>query len=188
MQTIENSLLRLSIDEQGAELVSVISPNNQRDYFKNGINQSKLAIFFAENEQKDNLASSLPWTIIDKGDTQVSFALIDDTASYKQFPYHFEVILTYQLEGNRIAVKCYVQNNSHKQMPFSLKLVLDQLVDWQIEPIMENVELTQDELKLELSSPQLNLQVGDGRVCAVQDDKLLAGDSNTEYHLSLTLN
>ncbi|MEB3364895.1 hypothetical protein SDC49_19180 [Lactobacillus sp. R2/2] len=70
----------------------------------------------------------MPWTIVDKGDSRVSLALIDDAASYKKFPFHFEVILTYAIDGNKVDIKFYLKNNSHKDMPFSVKFTVSLLM------------------------------------------------------------
>lgn len=119
MQTIENSLLQVSVDENGAQMVNCVSQNDKFDYLKSQDGQEKVAVAFPAIDQEKNWALELPWTVVDKGDSRVSLTLIDTEESYKYFPYHFEVVLTYALEGNQVNVSFYLKNNSHKEMPVS---------------------------------------------------------------------
>ncbi|WEV70669.1 aldose epimerase [Lactobacillus sp. ESL0785] len=188
MQTIENSLLRVTIDEKGARMVNFVAQNDQVDYLKNSTDQKQLAVTFKKADQEENWATLLPWTVVDKGDTRVSLALIDDAVSYKKFPYHFEIILTYALEGNRIDIKCYVKNNSHKEMPFSLSLTLPILDEWISSENVNEVELTDRKAKLKLTSTNFALALKNEQVIASVNDVKLASDSDDEFLVTMTLN
>ncbi|WEV36740.1 aldose epimerase [Lactobacillus sp. ESL0677] len=187
MQTIENSLLRVVIDENGAQMLSLENLSNQCDYFKQDSAQEKLSVVFSDADQGENLAELLPWTVVDKGDARVSLALIDDAVSYKKFPYHFEMILTYALEGNRIDLKCYLKNNSHKEMPFSLSFVLPVITGWTVKESVNEVELTNQEATIKLNSANFSLAAKGQQVVASIAKSLLAGDSNNEFQLTLAL-
>ncbi|MEB3362864.1 hypothetical protein SDC49_19320 [Lactobacillus sp. R2/2] len=46
MQTIESSVLRITISEKGGKLVNFIAQNKQTDYFKDEDTQKQLEIIF----------------------------------------------------------------------------------------------------------------------------------------------
>ncbi|MDF7668848.1 MULTISPECIES: aldose epimerase [unclassified Lactobacillus] len=187
MQTIENSLLRVAIAEDGAQMLSLVNHGNQSDYFKSDAAQEKLTVVFPSADQGENWAELLHWTVVDKGDARVSLALIDDAVSYKKFPYHFEMILTYALEGNRIDLKCYLKNNSHKEMPFSLSFVLPVITGWTVKESVNEVELTNQEATIKLNSANFALTAKGEQVVASIDNALLAGDNDNEFQLTLAL-
>ncbi len=187
MQTIESSVLRVDVDEKDAKLVNFVSQNDQIDYFKDQGTQTKLGIAFIDGEQGDNWAELLPWTVVDKGDARVSLALIDDSNSYKRFPYHFEAILSYLLEGNRIDIKYYLKNNSHKEMPFSLIFSLPIIAGWSENENVNEIALSNGDVQIEFVSSNFDLAIKDKQVVALADQDKLAGDSDVEFTLTLTL-
>ena len=108
MQTIDNSLFQVSVDENGARMAHLVSLTDQFDYLGEQESEEGMALAFPVMDQADNLANKLPWTVVDKGDTRVSLTLIDTPESYKSFPYHFEVMTTYALEGNQVNISFYL--------------------------------------------------------------------------------
>jgi len=187
MQTIESSVLRITISEKGGKLVNFIAQNNQTDYFKDEDTQKQLEIIFKGAGQEENLAAILPWTVVDKGDSRVSLALIDDNSSYKKFPYHFEAILTYALEGNRIEIKFYLKNNSHKDLPFSLQFLMPVFTGWSITTNANELELSRNDTTLTWASADFALTTNRKQVKASIDQDSLASDSDEELTLTLTL-
>lgn len=187
MQTIESSVLRAAVDEKGAQLVNFVSQHDQVDYFKDGDTQKKLGVTFTGTEKGENWAELLPWTVVDKGDARVSLALIDDSASYKKFPYHFEAVLTYVLEGNQVNIKYYLKNNSHKDMPFSLVFTLPIIEGWVKSENLNEIELSNNDVKLKLASTNFDLLIKDDEIIALLDKAQLKGDSDEEFSLTLTL-
>lgn len=109
MQTIDNSLFQVSVDENGARMAHLVSLTDQFDYLGEQESEEGMALAFPVMDQADNLANKLPWTVVDKGDTRVSLTLIDTPESYKSFPYHFEVMTTYALEGNQVNISFYLK-------------------------------------------------------------------------------
>jgi aldose 1-epimerase len=189
MQIIESSVLQVAVDEKGAQLVNLFLKNNQLDYFKDGNMQNKMKIVFAGNGQDEkNLAELLPWTVVDKGDARVSLTLIDNSTSYKKFPYHFEVIVSYALEGDRINIKCYVKNNSHKEMPFSLKFILPISKAWAVKENINEIELSKIAAKVKFASTSLALNLEDNSFIATTNEKNLDGNQSIEFTMTLTAN
>lgn len=187
MQTIESSVLRVAVDEKDARLVNFVSQHDHVDYFKDGNMQKKLGIAFIGDDQGENWAKLLPWTVVDKGDTRVSLALIDDSGSYKRFPYHFEVILSYVLEGNHVDIKYYLKNNSHKGMPFSVLFTLPIVDGWSKSGNVNEVELSNGKVKIKLASPNFNLTANNGQIVALFDNAKLEGGTDMELTLTLAL-
>lgn len=188
MQTIESSVLRVTVSEKGARLANLIALNRQIDYFKDIDAQKALEVIFRGAELEDNLADILPWTVVDKGDSRVSLALIDDNSSYKKFPFHFEAILTYALEENEINIKFYLKNNSHKDMPFSVKFVIPVLSGWKVNSNANEVVLSKDKTNLTIASPNFTLTAESDQISAAYNAAALASDSDEDLRLTLALN
>lgn len=188
MQTIESSVLRVAVSEKGARLVNLIALNSQIDYLKDVDAQKALEVIFRGAEQEENLADILPWTVVDKGDSRVSLALIDDNSSYKKFPFHFEAVLTYALEGNVIGIKFYLKNNSHKDMPFSVKFVIPVFSGWKVNSNANEIVLSKDKTNLTIASANFKLTAESDQISAAYDAAALASDSDDDLRLTLALN
>lgn len=137
MLTIENNQLKVGIDEMGAQLTHIIDKNGNFDFIWNGIEWKKHApiLFPAVGGSVNNqyivdgktyamkpngFAADYPWTVVDKGDEQVSLTLTDNEETLKVYPFEFSLMVTYSLEGNNLHVRFVVVNNSQKTMPFAL--------------------------------------------------------------------
>ena len=188
MQTIENSLLQVSVDENGARLVNLANQQDKFDYLKNNDKQENVAVAFPAIDQEKNWALDLPWTVVDKGDSRVSLTLIDTEESYRSFPYHFEVVLTYALEGNQVSISFYLKNNSHKDMSFSLGVIIPILIGWQLEKGINQVTLSGvNNHKLKVVSTNFNLSNSEKTITALTDELSLSGNSSQNFELILTL-
>ncbi|MDF7638047.1 aldose epimerase [Lactobacillus sp. ESL0791] len=188
MQTIENSFLQASVAENGAQITDLVLKNAQFDYFKDNNAQQKITIAFPAISSEKDWAALLPWTVVDKGDTHVSLTLIDTKESYQVFPYHFEVVITYELEGNQLKVGFFLRNNSHKEMPFSLTAIVPIIAGWTSSGEINGVTLTKKkDYQLKLASVDFALAVKDKSVIAAADNLTLAADSNQRFTLTLML-
>lgn len=185
MQTIENSLLQVSVDENDARLAHIISKQGDIDYLADGTKQEKTAVVFPAAGDEDNLALKLPWIVVDKGDARVSLTLIDTPSSYKKYPYHFELMVTYSLEGNQIKINFHVKNNSNKVMPFSLNYKLP-LLSKIVEESVTRIILAASDKKVIFESTDFKIQVEqDGLSCMLEQAEL-AGEAGQDYALSFT--
>lgn len=139
MLTIENNQLKVGIDEMGAQLTHVIDKSGNFDFIWNGIEWKKHApiLFpavggsvnnqYVVNERTfsmkpNGFASDTAWTVVDKGDEQVSLTLTDSEDTLKIYSFEFSLMVTYSLEGNNLHIRFLVKNNSQKTMPFALGL------------------------------------------------------------------
>ena len=185
MQTIDNSLFQVSVDENGARMAHLVSLTDQFDYLGENGTEEGMAIAFPVLDQGNNWASKLPWTVVDKGDTRVSLTLIDTPESYKSFPYHFEVMITYALEGNQLKISFYLKNSSHKELPFSLGFVLPST--WQSQSSVNKISLINEEHGIDLTSTDFKLSAKEGSVTAFTDKIELEAESSRNFEITLTL-
>lgn len=186
MQTIENSLLQVSVNENGAGIAHLISKKDNYDYLDNGEKQGKAIISFPGIDRENNWANKLPWTVVDKGDARVSLTLIDSAESYKQFPYHFEIMTTYSIEGTQLNISFDLKNNSNKKMPFTLNLALPQLAPITDESISKIVMADADHTAT-LESTDLKLQQDDDMISCSVNNVELDGETEQIFKLALTL-
>lgn len=186
MQTIESSLLQVSVDENGAQLAHLISKQDNEDYFASEEQQAKAVITFPNENPEKNLAVQLPWTVVDKGDARVSLTLIDNQDSYKKFPYHFEMMTTYALEGPQLNISFHIKNNSNKEMPFSLSLTLPHHGKVSEESISKLV-LQNGKKTLSLESTDFKLEQNEKRISCKTDQINLAGETTQDFSLTLTI-
>lgn len=185
MQTIDNSLFQVSVDENGARMAHLVSEADNYDYLGEKETEESMAIAFPVIDQDNNWASKLPWTVVDKGDTRVSLTLIDTPESYKSFPYHFEVMTTYALEGNQVKVSFYLKNSSHKELPFSLGFVLP--TPWQGESSINKISLNGEDHGIDVASTDFKLSEENGKVTAFTDELNLEAGQSRNFGLTLTL-
>lgn len=188
MQTIENSLLQVSVDENGAQLVHFMSKTGKYDFLQDKEQQERLTIAFPAIEKDRNWALKLPWTVVDKGDVRMSLTMIDTPKSYKVFPYHFEVMITYVIEGNQLQIEFYVKNNSNKEMPFSASLLLTLLKGWQGKAGTNQLQLSgPDQRQAKLESTDFKFKTDQQKIVASSNEVKLKGEGEQTFKLSLVL-
>lgn len=185
MQTIDNSLFQVSVDENGARMIHLVSDTDNYDYLGETETKEGMAIAFPVIDQDQSWADKLPWTVVDKGDTRVSLTMIDTPESYKAFPYHFEVMTTYALEGNQLEITFYLKNSSHKEMPFSLGFVLPST--WASEKGVGKISLSDGNHGIDIASTDFELNAEEGRVTAFTDEIKLGAEEDHNFVLNLTL-
>lgn len=187
MQTIENSLLQVSVDENGAGMNHLVSLTENFDYLQNDDKQETVSITFPGIDD-NNWALNLPWTIVDKGDARVSLTLIDTPESYKKFPYHFEVMVTYAIEGNKVKVSFLLKNNSNKEMPFSLELRVPIIPEWTSEKIVNSVILkNKKEHTITIEPTDFKVEISEKHIDFVSNKIKLAGEAKQNLELSFTI-
>ena len=185
MQTIDNSLFQVSVDENGARMMHLVSDTDNYDYLNENGAKEGVAVAFPVIDQDQSWTDKLPWTVVDKGDTRVSLTMIDTPESYKAFPYHFEVMTTYVLEGNQLEVTFYLKNSSHKEMPFSLGFVLPSV--WPSEKGVNKISLSNGEHGIDIASTDFKLSAEDEKVTAFIDEIKLGAEEDRSFVLNLTL-
>lgn len=136
MLTIENALLKVEIDEVGAQISHVIDKMGNFDYIWNGSQWPyhapiKFPIIGKLNNQgqlqdkideinENGFAYDMKWTVVDKGDDRVSLTLTQSESTLEDYPYEFSLMVTYSLISNQLQVDFYLKNTNSQAMPYSL--------------------------------------------------------------------
>lgn len=136
---IENEFLKAGIKEYGCELTSVYSKEADYEYIwygKEEIWYGQSPILFPivgrlidDQYTIDGLDYTMPkhgfarktdWKLLEKKAESISFILSENENTLKMYPYHFDLIVTFTLEGKKITVEHTVINKEDSVMYFSL--------------------------------------------------------------------
>jgi galactose mutarotase-like enzyme len=60
------------------------------------------------------------FTVIRKGENHITFAFHENEETLKVYPFHFNLAVTYRLDGNHIHVVWHVENTDHKILYFQI--------------------------------------------------------------------
>lgn len=139
MITISNESLRVNISTKGAEVQSIQDVNTQREYIWSGDAQwwsGHSPILFPivggmwngtcriDGEEisipKHGIVRRAEWTAIDVQPSQATFAINSTVASFKTFPFAFNLQVTYTLEGRKLTASFKVKNLSGCDLWFQL--------------------------------------------------------------------
>ena len=127
MERLKNEKLTLLISEHGAELQSIRDAEG-KEYLWEGDKrywggQSPLLFPIVGRLHEDaynlngqriemqhhGFARHKDFKLIAKGEKQVVFGLNDDAETYKAYPYHFNLAVSYKLIDNKIVIRiCFV--------------------------------------------------------------------------------
>jgi len=137
--TLENTLLKVEIKSKGAELCSIFKKDIGLEYMWSGNpavwGKTSPVLFPIVGTLKDNsyLYNGEPYTlprhgfardvefeIMEQKQQKASFVLKDSEASFTNYPFHFELILTYELESDLLKASYEVRNTGTDNMYFSL--------------------------------------------------------------------
>ena len=139
IETIENDLLTVKIDTLGAELLSVKNKETNREYIwdrhTDAWNKSSPILFpnigalkngkFTYNGkeytgEKHGFAKNREFKVVDKEKAKISFNLTWDNESYVNYPFKFDLTLTYILNGNALTLNYVIKNEDNKTIYFAL--------------------------------------------------------------------
>lgn len=140
MLTIENSQLKVEINEVGAQVTHVIDKSSNFDCIWNGSEweQHSPILFPAVGKSNDNqciidgkkypmmpngFANDYAWTVVDKGDDRASLILTHNDETLKNYPFKFSLMVTYLLLANQLQVSFHLTNNSDTEMPYALGIM-----------------------------------------------------------------
>ncbi|MEZ4787676.1 MAG: aldose 1-epimerase family protein [Flavobacterium haoranii] len=176
LQTISNHIISATINSKGAELVQ-LSKNNQ-DYIweidEKYWNKTSPILFpivgrlksdeYHNNEgtfklPRHGFARDYEFEIIEKTENKVVFQLISNATTFINYPYHFQLKLSYEIIENQITLTYETKNLSQYQMPYSIgahpAFKIDNIEDYSLEFPSDN-ELTFHSLENELYSKKTN--------------------------------
>ncbi|MBC5722435.1 Aldose 1-epimerase [uncultured Clostridium sp.] len=136
--TIENGALIAQIAQHGAELKRLYSKKTSREYLWNGNGSWKRSspVLFPNigglagevyvhggvkyPAPAHGFARDMDFELLDRKDESAAFALRDSEESWRYFPFHFVLEISYQLEKNGIHVTWNIKNLDNKTMYFSI--------------------------------------------------------------------
>jgi galactose mutarotase-like enzyme len=136
---IENEFLSATIAEDGAELVSLKSKDNDLEYIWQGDPQfwgrHAPVLFPFVGRLKDDqytyedqtyqmgqhgFARDCLFEVIKQGPELASLSLKSNAETKKIYPFDFELVISYELKDNQLAVRYQVENTGNQEMLFSI--------------------------------------------------------------------
>lgn len=139
MRTLKNDILKIEINERGAELSSILGVKSGREYLWQGDKAywgRRSPVLFPVVGKYKGLKSvyggkeySLPqhgfardcdFTLISETENSVSFELTENDDTLKNYPFKFSLVCSFELIGNKIRVKWSVTNKNDGKMYFSI--------------------------------------------------------------------
>lgn len=137
--SIENNFLKVSANDFGAELMSIFLKENQEECLWQGnpdIWSGRSPILFPNigkflndrfryNEKeyempKHGFARHSEFTLKNISDSSMTFSLCSNDATKKCFPFDFELLITYSIDGHTLTCTGNVINRTKGEMYFSI--------------------------------------------------------------------
>lgn len=135
--SIKNQYLEAEFSEIGAELISLKS--NNKEYIWNGnpefwgkhspilfpiVGTLKDDTYYYENKSyqlsRHGFARDKKFQLVKHEDCKIVFSLKEDDETLQDYPFRFELQITYELLYNQLKVEYSVSNNSNSKMYFSI--------------------------------------------------------------------
>lgn len=136
---IENEYLKIGVKEFGCELTSVYSKTNNFEYLWQGdpaywagqspilfpivgrLIDDKYSLNGKDYEMpKHGFARKMDWEFIGSDNSSMSFKLSETEDTLKIYPYHFDVVVKFTLDNNKLIVSHDIINKNDSVMYFSL--------------------------------------------------------------------
>lgn len=136
---IENEYMKIGVKENGCELTSVYSKADNYEYLWQGdesIWYGQAPILFPivgrliddkyclDGKEyfmpKHGFARKSMWKLLHKDEDSMSFILSENEDTLKNYPYQFDLIVSYLLSGAKLSVSHSVVNKNETDMYFSL--------------------------------------------------------------------
>ena len=137
--TLENTLLKVDVKSKGAELCSVVRKDNGLEYMWSGdaavwgktspvlfpiVGTLKDDTYFYNGKpytlSRHGFARDAEFEMLEQEQQKASFILKDSGTSFANYPFHFELILTYELNSDLLKTSYEVRNTGTDYMYFSL--------------------------------------------------------------------
>lgn len=139
MLTIQNDLLKVSVKTKGAELDSIYHKKHQLEYLWSGdpaiwgkkspilfpiVGTLKNDTYYYDNKpyelSRHGFARENDFVVVDQSETMVSLSLKSSEGTVKNYPFSFELIITYTITEASITVTYKVVNAGNEIMYFSV--------------------------------------------------------------------
>ena len=135
--TIKNAKLEVTVSNKGAELMSI--RKDGREYLWQGdekiwSGQSPILFpivgrliddkYYLDGKEyempKHGFARKLKWNFLENSGTSMKFILSDSEETFKIYPYHFDLVVTFSVDGKSLTVSHDIINKNEGAMLFSL--------------------------------------------------------------------
>ena len=136
---IENEHLKVGVKEFGCELTSIKSKTTGFQYLWQGdekiwSGQSPILFpivgrliddkYYLDGKEyempKHGFARKLKWNFLENSGTSMKFILSDSEETFKIYPYHFDLVVTFSVDGKSLTVSHDIINKNEGAMLFSL--------------------------------------------------------------------
>ena len=136
---MENDRLAVTIDDMGAELVSIYDKKNSREIIWQGNPawwKRQAPILFPNVgkyyggeylyhgkhyiQDQHGFARDYELERMEESETAVTHRLVSNEETRKVYPFDFELLITHRLEGNQMAVQWQVKNTGNHAMYFTI--------------------------------------------------------------------
>lgn len=137
--TISNEKYSATINSKGAELNSIINKSTHREYIWEGnpefwgkhspvlfpiVGALKNDSYEYDGKKysmnRHGFARDFEFEIINNDEQSVTFELKANEETLLKFPFLFSLKIEYELIENKLVITYYINNNSNKEMPFSI--------------------------------------------------------------------
>jgi len=139
LYTIENEKIRVCVTEKGAEMTSLVLKETGVEYlwqadptYWSGHAYNLFPIcgrlwdgkytYNGETYEMNlhGFARKSNYTMVDRTETSLTFRLTDNEVIYAQYPFHFELLLTYTLDGASVVTTFRVENRDEKELIYAV--------------------------------------------------------------------
>lgn len=132
MISLENKNLSAVIDQHGAQLTQIHSQQHQQDYVLEktatvlfpAIGKSATESYHYQGQDyqmpHDGFAKDQVWQVYSHSQTAVTLSLDDNQTTMANYPFHFQFLVTYQLQGSGLRVDYHLTNMGNVEMGFAL--------------------------------------------------------------------
>lgn len=136
---LENDILKIAIDTHGAELSSIFNKKENKEMLWQGdpdfwgrrspvlfpvVGKYKNGKTTYEGKEyqsgQHGFARDSEFTLVEKTETKISFELLSNEETLKQYPFRFRLVCSFELNNDRIIVGWNVENIDDKNIYFSI--------------------------------------------------------------------
>ena len=136
---LENDILKITVDTHGAELSSIYRKDERREMlwqgdpefwgrrspvlfpvvgkYKNGKTTYEGKEYFSGQH---GFARDSEFTLVEKTESKLSFELLSNEETLKQYPFRFRLVCSFELNNDKIIVGWNVENIDEKTIYFSI--------------------------------------------------------------------
>lgn len=139
IETIKNNFLEVSVKNMGAELTSLKTVKDGLEFLWQGdekywtsqslilfpiiggLPDDKYILYGQEYTMNSHgFAKDMEFELVDKTEAVICYKISHDESTLKQYPFKFELLISYIIEGNTLKHRFRVNNLDDKEMLFSV--------------------------------------------------------------------